>query len=65
MLGITITTNVNDPNGKTLLPQNMSSTVPLRVAIYDNPGIKHWSLFIKAESESENTIIHLLRARQR
>src|SRR5690349_10674970 len=37
-----------------------SSTIPLMVAIYDNPGIKHWSLFLKAESNADKTIIHLL-----
>ncbi|KKZ60490.1 hypothetical protein EMCG_04854 [[Emmonsia] crescens] len=40
----------------------MVSTVPLQVAIYDNPGIKHWSLFIDAKEEANKTIIHLLSA---
>lgn len=35
------------------------------IAIYDNPGIKHWSLFIDAEDKASKTIIHLLGARQR
>ncbi|EEQ28166.1 hypothetical protein McanMca71_005865 [Microsporum canis] len=43
----------------------MASTIPLKVAIYDNPGIKHWSLFIDAEEKPNKTIIHLLGARQR
>ncbi|EGD84523.1 hypothetical protein H112_08230 [Trichophyton rubrum D6] len=43
----------------------MASTVPLMIAIYDNPGIKHWSLFIDAEEKPAKTIIHLLGARQR
>ncbi|KAK2801101.1 hypothetical protein FQN49_008917 [Arthroderma sp. PD_2] len=43
----------------------MTSTIPLMVAIYDNPGIKHWSLFIDAEDKPKKTIIHLLGARQR
>ncbi|OJD13924.1 hypothetical protein AJ78_05687 [Emergomyces pasteurianus Ep9510] len=41
------------------------STVPLVAAIYDNPGIKHWNLFIDAENNAEKTVIHLLGARQR
>lgn len=43
----------------------MASTIPLMVAIYDNPGIKHWSLFINAEDKTDKTIIHLLGAHQR
>lgn len=35
------------------------------VAIHDNPGIKHWGLFIEAKEESEKTVISLLGARQR
>ena len=42
----------------------MASTVPLVVAIYDNPGIKHWSLFIDSEDKADKTIIHLLGSRQ-
>lgn len=42
----------------------MSSTVLLSVAIYPNPGIKHWSLYIETPDDSEKTIIHLLGARQ-
>ncbi|OJD12982.1 hypothetical protein AJ78_06497 [Emergomyces pasteurianus Ep9510] len=41
----------------------MPSTIPLSVAIYDNPGIKHWSLFIEGDSLNEKTLIHLLGAR--
>ncbi|KAL4947380.1 hypothetical protein BDW69DRAFT_190244 [Aspergillus filifer] len=37
----------------------MSSTVPISVAIYENPGIMHWSLFIEAESDDEKTIAHV------
>ncbi|KAF3480371.1 uncharacterized protein GIQ15_05718 [Arthroderma uncinatum] len=40
------------------------ATVPLMVAIDDNPGIKHWKLFIDAEANLK-TIIHLLGARHR
>ncbi|KAJ5281031.1 hypothetical protein N7478_006403 [Penicillium angulare] len=43
----------------------MASTVPLSVAIYDNPSIMHWSLFIKTNNLSDKTIIHVLGARQR
>ncbi|KAL3474336.1 hypothetical protein BJX99DRAFT_260443 [Aspergillus californicus] len=43
----------------------MPSTIPLKVAIYDNPGILHWSLFIDVEKTSENTTIQILGARQR
>ncbi|OJD26247.1 hypothetical protein ACJ73_02383 [Blastomyces percursus] len=43
----------------------MTSTVPLKVAIYQNPGIKHWSLFIDAAETAEKTIIHLLGARRK
>ncbi|KAK2734485.1 hypothetical protein FQN55_002655 [Onygenales sp. PD_40] len=43
----------------------MASTIPLKTAIYENPGIKHWSLFIDAKEETHKTIIHLLGARQR
>lgn len=43
----------------------MPSTIPLKVAIYDNPGIMHWSIFIDANKDSEKTIIHVLGARQR
>ncbi|PGG95464.1 hypothetical protein GX51_08238 [Blastomyces parvus] len=43
----------------------MASTVPLKVAIYQNPGIKHWSLFIDAAEMAEKTIIHLLGARRK
>ncbi|OJD20254.1 hypothetical protein ACJ73_08413 [Blastomyces percursus] len=42
----------------------MAPNIPLMVSIYDNPGIKHWSLFINAEEEAQKTIIHLLGARQ-
>ena len=44
---------------------NMPSTIPLKVAIYENPGIKHWSLFIDAADSDNKTIIHLLGARQK
>lgn len=43
----------------------MASTVPILVAIYDNPGITHWSLFIETENDAEKTRIHVLGARQR
>ncbi|PGH36929.1 hypothetical protein GX50_00163 [[Emmonsia] crescens] len=43
----------------------MTSTIPLMVAIYDNPGIKHWSLYIDGEDKTGKTIIHILGARQR
>ncbi|EFE42344.1 hypothetical protein TRV_02950 [Trichophyton verrucosum HKI 0517] len=43
----------------------MAPTVPLMIVIYDNPGIKHWSLFIDAEEKPAKTLIHLLGARQR
>ncbi|KAG5208239.1 hypothetical protein GTR04_5783 [Trichophyton interdigitale] len=43
----------------------MAPTTPLMVAISDNPGIKHWSLFIDTEQKPDKTIIHLLGARQR
>lgn len=34
------------------------------VAIYDNPGIKHWSLFIDVEDKPEKTVIQILGARR-
>lgn len=40
-------------------------TIPLKIAIYQNPGIKHWSLFIDAAETGEKTIIHLLGARHK
>ncbi|CAG8935744.1 unnamed protein product [Penicillium salamii] len=43
----------------------MSSTIPLSVAIYDNPGILHWSLYIEADNDADKTIIQILGARQR
>ncbi|KAK2813704.1 hypothetical protein FQN50_000102 [Emmonsiellopsis sp. PD_5] len=43
----------------------MASTIPIKAAIYENPGINHWSLFIDAEEKALKTIIHLLGARQR
>lgn len=33
-------------------PINVASTIPLKAAIYDNPGIKHWSLFIEANDDA-------------
>ncbi|KAF3020005.1 hypothetical protein E8E15_007202 [Penicillium rubens] len=43
----------------------MASTVPLKVAIYENPGIKHWSLFIDAADRDDKTTIQLLGAQQK
>ncbi|KAJ5727399.1 hypothetical protein N7493_005219 [Penicillium malachiteum] len=43
----------------------MSPTIPLSVAIYENPGILHWSLFIEAENDDAKTKIHVLGARRR
>ncbi|KAF9891442.1 hypothetical protein FE257_003908 [Aspergillus nanangensis] len=43
----------------------MASTVLISVAIYENPGILHWSLFIETANASEKTIIHVLGARQK
>ncbi|KAK2780745.1 hypothetical protein FQN53_001013 [Emmonsiellopsis sp. PD_33] len=43
----------------------MAPTIPLKTAIYENPGIKHWSLFIGARDETRKTVIQLLGARQR
>lgn len=42
----------------------MPSTIPLMVAIYSNPGINHWGLFVDAEDKADNTIIHLLGGRR-
>ncbi|OGM48782.1 hypothetical protein ABOM_003056 [Aspergillus bombycis] len=42
----------------------MAPTIPLSVAIYDNPGIMHWSLYIEANNDADKTIIHVLGARQ-
>ncbi|KAL5339853.1 hypothetical protein BJX70DRAFT_397322 [Aspergillus crustosus] len=46
-------------------PTHPFRTMPLTVAIYDNPGIKHWSLFLDAPSPSQKTTIHILGGRQR
>ncbi|KAJ5958916.1 uncharacterized protein N7479_006066 [Penicillium vulpinum] len=43
----------------------MASTIPLSVAIYDNPGIMHWSLYLEADNYDDKTIIHVLGARQK
>ncbi|KAJ5338877.1 hypothetical protein N7452_005605 [Penicillium brevicompactum] len=43
----------------------MAPTIPLSVAIDENPGILHWSLFIEAENDDDTTIIQVLGARQR
>lgn len=43
----------------------MTSPVPLKVAIYENPGIKHWSLFIDAADRDDKTTIQLLGAQQK
>ncbi|KAJ5383819.1 hypothetical protein N7517_001730 [Penicillium concentricum] len=43
----------------------MASTIPLFVAIYDNPGIMHWSLYLEADNDDDKTIIHVLGARQK
>ncbi|PGH13675.1 hypothetical protein AJ79_03524 [Helicocarpus griseus UAMH5409] len=43
----------------------MPPTITLIVSIYDNPGIKHWNLFIDAPGEADKTTIQLLGARQR
>ncbi|CEL01027.1 hypothetical protein ASPCAL00619 [Aspergillus calidoustus] len=39
--------------------------VPIFVALYDNPGILHWSLHIETENDAEKTTIQILGARQR
>jgi hypothetical protein len=38
---------------------------PIFVALYDNPGILHWSLYIETENDAEKTTIQILGARQR
>jgi hypothetical protein len=43
----------------------MASTIPLSVAIYDNPGIMHWSLYVEAENDANKTTIQILGARQK
>ncbi|KAJ5780245.1 hypothetical protein N7457_005405 [Penicillium paradoxum] len=43
----------------------MALTIPLSVAIYDNPGIMHWSLYLEADNDDDKTIIHVLVARQK
>ncbi|KAJ5611503.1 hypothetical protein N7528_008608 [Penicillium herquei] len=43
----------------------MASTIPISVAIYENPVILHWSLFLETENYHEKTIIHVLGARQK
>ncbi|KAL4914311.1 hypothetical protein BDW62DRAFT_145115 [Aspergillus aurantiobrunneus] len=43
----------------------MAATIPLSVAIYDNPGIMHWSLYIEAENSADKTVVHVIGARQR
>ncbi|KAL5333218.1 hypothetical protein BJX70DRAFT_403825 [Aspergillus crustosus] len=43
----------------------MPSTIPLGVAIYENPEILHWSLFIDAANKAEKTIVHIIGARQK
>ncbi|OQE37828.1 hypothetical protein PENCOP_c009G02057 [Penicillium coprophilum] len=43
----------------------MASTIPLSVAIYENPGIMHWSLYLEADKTDDKTIIHVLGARQK
>ncbi|KAL4928766.1 uncharacterized protein BDV17DRAFT_291394 [Aspergillus undulatus] len=41
------------------------SMFALSVAIYNNPGIKHWSLFLETENDADRTIIHIVGPRQR
>ncbi|KAJ0417394.1 hypothetical protein BJY00DRAFT_315865 [Aspergillus carlsbadensis] len=43
----------------------MSRTAPLSVALYDNPGILHWSLYIETANDADKTTIQILGARQR
>ncbi|KAJ5481553.1 hypothetical protein N7475_000365 [Penicillium sp. IBT 31633x] len=43
----------------------MASTIPLSVAIDDNPGIMHWSLYLEADNNDDKTIIQVLGARQK
>lgn len=40
-------------------------TVPLSVAIYENPTIKHWGLFIETEDDHFKATVHVVGARQR
>lgn len=44
-------------------PINMASTIPLQVAIYDNPRIKRWSLFIEAKDDARKAKIHIFGVR--
>lgn len=41
----------------------MVSTVSISVAIFDNPGILNWGLFIEAVGDYDKTIIQVLGAR--
>jgi hypothetical protein len=43
----------------------MSGTAFLFVALYDNPGILHWSLCIETENDADKATIQILGARQR
>ena len=43
----------------------MTSTVPIWVAIHENPGIMHWSLFLDTKEAADKTIIQILGARQK
>lgn len=45
--------------------QHLMAIVPISVAIYSNPGIKHWSLLAEGLTPDSKCMIHLLGARYR